>query len=83
VREQQPEKVVVAVPVGAASTCREFQHIADEVACTAMPDNFYAVGLWYNDFTPTTDEEVRDLLSKADQRSLSDQTEMGVHNGAI
>lgn len=83
VREQQPEKVVIAVPVGAASTCREFQHISDGVVCAAMPDNFYAVGLWYEDFTPTTDQEVRELLARADRHAPPDHTEMGVHNGAV
>ena len=62
VRAQQPSRVVVAVPVGAASTCREMASIADEVVCARTPEPFSAVGLWYGDFSQTTDEEVRALL---------------------
>lgn len=62
VREQHPVRVVVAVPVGAPSTCDELRKDADEVVCVRMPDPFVAVGLWYRDFTPTTDREVRSLL---------------------
>ena len=83
ISELQPQKVVVAVPVGAASTCREFQIIADEIVCAATPDNFYAVGLWYEDFTPTTDEEVHDLLARANTQDTAGHTEMGVQNGAV
>jgi predicted phosphoribosyltransferase len=52
----------VAVPVGAPSTCRELAREADEVVCVRTPDPFVAVGLWYRDFTPTSDHEVRSLL---------------------
>jgi putative phosphoribosyl transferase len=62
-----PAKVVVAVPVGAAQTCRELEQIADEVVCAETPDPFYAVGTWYQDFDQTTDDEVRDLLARANQ----------------
>ena len=62
-----PAKVVVAVPVGAAQTCRELEQIADEVVCAETPDPFYAVGTWYQDFDQTTDEEVRELLARAHQ----------------
>lgn len=65
VRQQEPDGVVVAVPVAAASTCESFQPIADEVVCLETPDPFLAVGLWYQDFAQTTDEEVRDLLARA------------------
>jgi putative phosphoribosyl transferase len=66
-RAQRPAKIVVAVPVGAAETCRDFQTEADEVICGATPDPFYAVGYWYADFEPTSDDEVRDLLERAAQ----------------
>src|SRR5439155_13400031 len=64
-RQQHPSRIVVAVPVGAPETCAEFQDEADEAICALTPDPFYAVGLWYGDFTQTTDEEVRDLLEQA------------------
>ncbi len=74
VRAEQPRAVVVAVPVGAPSTCRELQAVADEVVCLRMPPDFAAVGRWYEDFSQTTDAEVRDLLShdttRRDSRDL-------------
>ena len=63
-RKQQPARVIVAVPVGAASTCADLATEADDVVCVRTPDPFIAVGLWYRDFTPTTDHEVRALLGK-------------------
>jgi len=63
-RQQQPARVIVAVPVGAVSTCADLASEADEVVCVRTPEPFVAVGLWYRDFTPTTDHEVRSLLSK-------------------
>lgn len=62
VRARRPSRIVVAVPVGAADTCRAFQAIADEVVCARVPDRFNAVGQWYRDFSQTTDDEVRALL---------------------
>lgn len=64
-RQQQPARLVVAVPVGAPATCAEFQAETDETVCARTPEPFYAVGLWYEDFTQTTDEEVHDLLERA------------------
>ncbi len=61
-RRQQPARIVVAVPVAARETCDELRTVADEVVCARMPEPFYAVGLWYTDFSQTTDQEVRDLL---------------------
>ena len=61
-RRQEPARIVVAVPVGAAATCEEFRSEADEIVCAAMPEPFFGVGQWYEDFAQTTDEEVRDLL---------------------
>ena len=63
IRHQQPARIVVAVPVGAASTCAELARVADEVVCVRTPDPFVAVGVWYRDFTETSDVEVRALLS--------------------
>jgi predicted phosphoribosyltransferase len=65
VRRLGPAKAVVAVPVGAAETCREFRKIADGVVCLQAPEPFFAVGGWYHDFSQTTDEEVRDLLARS------------------
>jgi putative phosphoribosyl transferase len=62
VRLHQPARVIVAAPVGAPSTCADLARDADEVVCVRMPDPFVAVGLWYRDFTPTSDQEVRTLL---------------------
>ena len=64
VRRQGASRVVVAVPVAAASTCDEFRAEVDDVVCAVTPEPFYAVGLWYEDFSQTTDEEVRRLLDK-------------------
>lgn len=64
-RQQGPARIVVAVPVGAAETCAELEHEADEVVCAQTPQPFYAVGAWYDSFSQTTDEEVRDSLARA------------------
>jgi len=65
VRQQGPDRIVVAVPVGSPETCAEFQDEADESVCAQTPEPFYAVGLWYGDFSQTTDDEVHDLLRQA------------------
>ena len=62
VRAQGPATIVVAVPVGAPETCRQFTTLVDDVVCARTPDNFGSVGQWYLDFSQTTDEEVRELL---------------------
>src|SRR5688572_2167946 len=62
VRQRHPQRVIVAVPVGARDTCNEMAALADEVVCARMPDPFSAVGLWYRNFDQTTDEEVMDLI---------------------
>jgi predicted phosphoribosyltransferase len=64
-RRRGPARIVVAVPVGAAETCAELQDEADEAVCARTPEPFYAVGLWYEDFAQTTDEEVPELLRQA------------------
>jgi predicted phosphoribosyltransferase len=58
-----PARIVVAVPVAARSTCEEFRALVDEIVCAMTPENFQAVGLWYADFSQTTDDEVRALLA--------------------
>lgn len=66
-KQQQPARIIIAVPTAAASTCDELRAQADEVTCICLmtPEPFFAVGLWYEDFAQTTDEEVRELLARA------------------
>jgi putative phosphoribosyl transferase len=64
-RRLAPARIVVAVPTAPKSGCAEIRLVADECICGIMPDPFYAVGIWYDDFSQTTDEEVRDLLERA------------------
>ncbi|MBV8600791.1 MAG: phosphoribosyltransferase [Candidatus Eremiobacteraeota bacterium] len=64
-RQGAPAKIVVAVPVAAAEVAAELREIADEVIVSRTPPNFRAVSLWYEDFSQTTDEEVRSLLRLA------------------
>lgn len=59
------KRIVVAVPVAAKQTCQEFEKEVDRVICTATPDPFLSVGQWYEDFAPTTDEEVQGLLHES------------------
>lgn len=62
-RAQRAGRIVVAVPVGPRETCEEMARQADEVVCSRMPRSFQAVGQWYDDFSPTTDEEISVLLA--------------------
>ena len=64
-REQEPAKIVVAVPVCAPETCREIEKLADETIWLFAPDWFHGVGQFYDDFSQTTDEDVRRLLADA------------------
>jgi putative phosphoribosyl transferase len=68
VRELKPARVVVAVPVAAAETCDGFRDVVDEVVCDVTPRPFHAVGLWYENFSQTSDDEVRELLERAEAR---------------
>ncbi len=68
VRQQQPKSIVVAVPVAPQSTCNELEEEVDEVVCLMMPEPLRAIGLWYDDFLPTTDAEVQDLLARAERQ---------------
>jgi putative phosphoribosyl transferase len=67
-RQLNAARIVVAAPVIAASSYREIQRKADEVAAVMIPERFYAVGQWYEDFSQTSDEEVRDLLAEVARR---------------
>lgn len=66
VRRLNPSRVIVAVPVGAPAICRELRDVADDVVCAQIPAAFSAVGLWYEDFSQTTDDEVTMLLQESD-----------------
>jgi len=61
-RQRRPRRLIVAVPVAAPETCEEFRGVVDEIVCGRTPEDFVAVGMWYQDFSQTTDEEVRELL---------------------
>ncbi len=65
IREQNPDRIVVAVPVAHPSVCEELEELADEVVCLRTPPVMQAIGSWYQDFSQTPDEEVRDLLNRA------------------
>src|SRR5437773_3943193 len=66
-RQRGVAKIVVAVPVGPPDTCREIEEQADETICLSTPPFFQAVGQYYEDFSQTSDEDVRELLSQAAQ----------------
>src|SRR5438046_7890920 len=76
-RQRGAAKIVVAVPVGPPDTCREIEREADETICLSTPPFFQAVGQYYEDFSQTSDEHVRELLSQATQdiseRNQTDQ----------
>jgi len=63
-RRLKPAKIVIAVPAAAPETCEAFRDEVDEIICAITPDPFYAVGVWYEDFSQTSDEEVRELLAQ-------------------
>lgn len=64
VRQRQPARLILAVPVAAESTCREMQVEADEVVCALTPEPFFGVGQFYDDFRQMSDEEVRAILAR-------------------
>jgi putative phosphoribosyl transferase len=70
-RQLRAGTIVVAVPVGARATCEELRAEADDVICISEPEEFYAVGLWYEDFSQVTDEEIRELLEQSVQETGS------------
>jgi putative phosphoribosyl transferase len=64
-RRLAPARIVVAVPAAAPDTCEQMRALADDVVCAITPEPFQAVGLWYQDFSQTSDAEVRALLAQA------------------
>ncbi len=61
-RAQAPAKIVAAVPTASPETCEMFEDEVDKIVCAVTPQPFFGVGFWYDDFSQTTDEEVRSLL---------------------
>lgn len=70
-RQQHPAKIIVAVPTAAPDTFHEFESAADEMVALITPEPFRAVGLWYQDFSQTSDDEVRELLARSHQSQSS------------
>ena len=70
-RQQQPAHIIIAIPVAARPTCDELRAEGEDLVCAATPEPFYAVGLWYEDFSQTSDTEVRDLLAWAAEKPAS------------
>jgi len=72
-RQRSPARIVIAVPTAAPETCEELKAEVDEMVCATTPTPFYGVGQWYDDFSQTTDDEVRDLLDRATGVSNSER----------
>jgi predicted phosphoribosyltransferase len=72
-RHAGAERLVVAVPVAPPETCAALGREVDQIVCLMTPEPFYGVGMWYEDFAQTTDEEVRELLAKSAQSTPVDQ----------
>ncbi len=74
-REEGARKIMVAVPVAPLETCEALREEVDDILCAVTPEPFLAVGIWYADFGETTDDEVRELLTRAgrDLRALAQQ----------
>ena len=64
-RRQHAARIILATPVIAASTFEELRREADEVVAVLIPESFYGVGQWYEDFSPTTDQDVQHLMASA------------------
>ncbi|CEK10542.1 phosphoribosyltransferase [Legionella hackeliae] len=70
IRQNNPARLVMAIPVAAFSTYQEMSKLVDEIVCPLQPLHFYAVGLWYEDFAQTTDDEVSELLANKPDNPL-------------
>jgi len=75
-RQKNPARIIVAVPVSASQTCDEYRMGVDEIICAKTPEPFLGVGQWYENFSQTTDEEVRRLLAKAETASDRENREV-------
>jgi len=67
-RISNPSGITVAVPTAAPETCESFTNLVDEVVCVVTPQPFGGVGMWYDSFPQTTDEEVRSILRNSEDR---------------
>jgi len=70
-RKENVAEITVAVPVAAAAVCKQLLPGIDSIVCAATPEPFQAVGIWYEDFSQTTDEEVRQLIKRAARQRVS------------
>jgi predicted phosphoribosyltransferase len=66
-RKANAKRIVVAVPVGAETSCRALRDIADELVCPRIPEHFYGVGQWYENFPQTSDAEVLEFLNRSNE----------------
>jgi predicted phosphoribosyltransferase len=64
-RQQRPARIVIGVPVSTPETCDQFREEVDDIVCAITPEVLFGVGAWYQDFSQTTDDEVRELLARA------------------
>jgi predicted phosphoribosyltransferase len=64
-RREDAARVVVAVPIAPAETCDAFRDVVDDIVCARTPEPFHAVGIWYEHFGQTSDDEVHELLARA------------------
>jgi erythromycin esterase-like protein/predicted phosphoribosyltransferase len=81
-RQLEPAWLVGAVPIAATAVCEAMTGVVDEMVCAETPEPFYAVGLWYDDFGPTSDEDVCDVLRRAEERSIRRPAPMAVAGAA-
>ena len=82
-KQQHPDRIVVAVPTASADTCEALRAEADDVVCAATPEPFLAVGYWYDNFAQTTDAEVRDLLARRESRGGEEAAAAVLRDAAI
>jgi erythromycin esterase-like protein/predicted phosphoribosyltransferase len=82
-RQKQPARIVVAVPTASPESCEEMRAEVDDVICATTPEPFHAVGLWYQDFSQTTDEEVRELLARRDTPDKSEAEQSSTDTALI
>lgn len=80
-RQKQPARIVVAVPVSARQTCDEYRMGVDEIICANTPEPFLGVGQWYFDFSQTTDDEVRQIMSEAGDLKSSESKDCELLHG--
>jgi putative phosphoribosyl transferase len=78
-RAQQPKEIIIAVPVAPPSVCQALQNEGNQIVCLAMPHPFQAIGLWYENFSQTSDQQVCHLLEKSAE-SQAQSLDSDVHN---